>query len=63
MKNSYNPYFINLGLKLGPEKILNITIKMGLTKKITLLNGLCCNESTLENENMRKGDLANFIFG
>ena len=63
MKNSCNPYFINLGLKLGPKKILNTTTKMGFTKKITLLDGLCCNESTLENENMRKGDLANFSFG
>ncbi len=63
MKNSCNPYFIDLGLKLGAEKILNTTKKMGFTRKISLLDGLVCNESTLENENMKKGDLANFSFG
>ena len=63
MKNSCNPYFIDLGLKLGAEKILSTTKKMGFTRKISLLDGLVCNESTLEDENMKKGDLANFSFG
>ena len=63
LKASCNPYFINLGLKVGKSNILKTAKNFGFENKIKLSNGVYCKPSTLPKNNMKQGELCNFSFG
>ncbi len=63
LKHSCNPFFINLGLKVGAKKLLKTAFSLGFDKKINLCDGFCCKPSTFPNFNMSAGELCNLSFG
>ena len=63
MKQSCNPYFIDLGFKVGAKNILNMAQDMGFSMEIPLSDTFYCKPSVLPNMNMPDGELANFSFG
>ncbi len=63
MKNSCNPYFIDLGFKVGAKNILNMAQNMGFSWEIPLTDNFSCKPSVLPNIDMTQGELANFSFG
>ncbi len=63
MKHSCNPYFINLGLKLGNSEMLNTAQNFGFSREIVLCDNFKIKPATLPNFNMSSGELANFSFG
>ena len=63
MKNSCNPYFISLGLKLQQNKIIDMANRMGFSRKIELAPNLFYDKATLPEIDCSKGELCNLSFG
>ena len=62
---SCNTYFINLAQKVGAEKILEITEKLGFGQEIRLADGIVSRSGELPTAEAlgKSGELANFSFG
>ena len=63
LKNSCNPYFINLGIKVNGQNMLNMAHNMGFSRNISLTDDLICPKAILPNKDIKKGELCNLSFG
>ncbi len=65
MKESCNPYFINLGLSVGNEILLDYAEKFGFGRGYTLAEGIYTSKGTLPTENdlLNPAEIANLSFG
>lgn len=65
MKESCNPYFINLGLKVGGEKLLEMAKEFGFGEGCLLADGIYTADGTLpsKTEMLNPAEVANLSFG
>ncbi|MEG1943401.1 MAG: penicillin-binding transpeptidase domain-containing protein, partial [Angelakisella sp.] len=64
LEQSCNPYFINLGERLGGEKLCAMAAKMGFGTAFTLADGIVSASGNLPDPaKMNDGELANISFG
>lgn len=62
-KESCNPYFIDLGQKLGSENLRHAAKSFGFGRKIQLADSFEASSGALPPSQMSIGELANFSFG
>lgn len=60
---SCNPYFINLGAKVGAKAMRSQATSLGFGREINLAKGITSSAGTLPPLDMSSGELANFSFG
>lgn len=63
LKESCNPYFIQLGLQLKPQVLLQTLQKFGFGQKIQLAPGITSASGNLPNSALSPGEIANLSFG